>query len=161
MTGQIPPWPHSILAGVSKAMGPIRSLRQLLLVALLGTTAGCGATGPSDEEQVLTTLSRFNTATDERDYELICEELLAPTLLEQMRAVALPCVTALKQGFSEVQDPRLTVGEVRVDGSRATAGVRTSAKGQKPVEDVVELVRVDDGWRIAALSSKGRRPAGG
>ena len=38
-----------------------------------------------------------------------------------------------------------------MDGDAATAQVRSSAAGQKPSEDTVELVRVDDGWRIASL----------
>ena len=50
-----------------------------------------------------------------------------------------------------MQDPRLTVGTVSVDGDRATAEVRSSAAGEAPSQDTLELVRVGDGWRIASL----------
>ena len=54
-----------------------------------------------------------------------------------------------------MREPRLSVGAVTVDGDTATAEVRSSAAGQEPSEDTVELVRVDDRWRIASLGDGG------
>jgi hypothetical protein len=45
------------------------------------------------------------------------------------------------------------VGDVRIDGKRATADVRSSAEGQAPSRDTVELERTEDGWRISSLAT--------
>ena len=68
-----------------------------------------------------------------------------------MEQIGLPCEDALEKGFEGVRDPQLSVGAISVNGAGATAQVRSSAAGQAPSEDTVELVRVDDGWRIASL----------
>jgi hypothetical protein len=52
-----------------------------------------------------------------------------------------------------VQAPTLTIGAIKVDGDRATAEVNSAAQGQPPSRDTLQLVRVDDGWRIASLAS--------
>ena len=44
-----------------------------------------------------------------------------------------------------------------MDGDTATAEVRSSAEGQRPSEDTVELVRVDGRWRIASLGDGAAR----
>ena len=38
-----------------------------------------------------------------------------------------------------------------VNDGTATAQVRSSAAGQEPSEDTVELIKVGDDWRIASL----------
>ena len=45
------------------------------------------------------------------------------------------------------------MGDVTVKGKRATAEVRSSAEGQAPSKDTVELERTDDGWRISSLTT--------
>ena len=50
-----------------------------------------------------------------------------------------------------VSPPQLTSGTIRVDGYSATADVRSSAKGEKPSRDTLQLVRVGGSWRIASL----------
>ena len=113
--------------------------------------AGCG-TGPSDEEQVRDTVTELGRATQAKDYQALCDRILAPNLIDELREVGLPCEVALQQALGEVREPRLTIGEITVDGDRARAQVRTSAAGQRPSQDVVELVRVGDDWRISALA---------
>ena len=70
-----------------------------------------------------------------------------------MKKIGLPCEIALQQGLGEVKQPRLIVGDVTVDGKKATAQVRTSAEGQAPSSDTVELERTDKGWRISSLAT--------
>jgi hypothetical protein len=43
---------------------------------------------------------------------------------------------------------------VTVDGTTATAQVRSSAAGQEPSEDTVDLIKVGDAWRIASLGGE-------
>jgi hypothetical protein len=126
----------------------------LLLVALAATLAGCGgASGPTDEQLVARTVSSFGRATAAKDYRTLCDRILAPSLVAKVVAIGLPCEEALDKSLGRVRDPRLTIGKVTVTGDRATAEIRTSASGQAPSRDVLELERVRGTWRIASLGS--------
>ena len=127
--------------------------RPLVLVLAVCALAGCGDSGPTDEQQIRTALAEFERATAERDYQALCDRVLAPKLIETVRQIGLPCELALQKGFEDVEDPRLTVGTVTVDEDEATAEVRSSAAGQSPSQDTVELVRVDGKWRVASLGA--------
>ncbi|HET6550470.1 MAG TPA: nuclear transport factor 2 family protein, partial [Solirubrobacter sp.] len=86
-----------------------------------------------------------------KDYQRLCDHLLAPKLVEEVESVGLPCEVALKQGLGDVESPTLTVGKIEVRGNAATAEVRSAAAGESPSRDTLQLVRVEDSWRIASL----------
>jgi hypothetical protein len=130
----------------------------VLLLALPALLAGCGDDEPAPEQEVRRVLTTFATAAEQRDYETICTEVLAPGLLDGLRQISLPCPVALQKSLGAVQEPRLTVGAVTVEGTRATAEVRTSAKGQAPSTDTVRLDRVGAGWRISDLTAGAAAP---
>jgi hypothetical protein len=132
---------------------PVATRPALLVLAVL-LAAGCGESGPSDEERIRATLREFQRATEERDYAAICRRVLAPELIESVGQVGLPCEVAMEKGFEDVESPRLAVGAITVRGDRATADVRSSAEGESPSEDTVELVRVGEDWRIASLGTQ-------
>jgi hypothetical protein len=113
--------------------------------------AGCGDQGPTPEEQVRSTVAAFGRATAAKDYQALCDRLLAPSLVEEVESIGLPCEVALQRGLGDVRDPRLTIGGVQVDGDRATAEVRTAAAGEEPSQDTLRLLRVDDAWKISSL----------
>ena len=121
-----------------------------LAAALALALAGCGG-GPSDEEKVRQTLDDFGKATQSKDYQALCDRILAPKLIDKLKQVGLPCEVALQQSLGNVQDPRIVVGKITITDDLAKAQVRTSASGQKPSQDTVELVPVDDSWRISSL----------
>ena len=122
------------------------------LVALL-VVVGCGDSGPTPEEQVRSAVTEFGRATAAKDYDALCDHILAPELIEEAESIGLPCEVALQQALGDVEDPRLTIGRVEVRDERATARVQTAASGQDPSEDTLELVRVNGRWRIASLGS--------
>ena len=127
----------------------LRPVRRLS-VALLGLVlAACG--GGSDPEHVRETVEAFATASKAKDYQRMCDDLLAPKLVEEVESVGLPCEAALEQGLGTVESPQLTIGQINVRGDDATAAVRTSARGEPPSSDVLKLVRAGDSWRIASL----------
>jgi hypothetical protein len=129
--------------------------RPLLLVLAVCVLTGCGESGPTDEEQIRSALAEFQRATSERDYKALCDRVLAPELIETVKQIGLPCEVALQKGFEDVKEPRLTVGAIEVHDDHATAEVRSSAEGQSPSQDTVELVKLDDGWRVASLGAAG------
>jgi hypothetical protein len=125
--------------------------RPVLLVAVAAALAGCGSSGPTDDELVAGTVSAFGRATAAKDYRTLCDHLLAPSLVDKVEQVGLPCVQAMQKALGGVRDPRLTIGDITVQGDRASAQIRTSASGQAPSRDTLELERVKGSWRIASL----------
>jgi hypothetical protein len=119
------------------------------LLALCAVVSGCG--GPSDSEQVHETVAAFQQATASKDYQKICDQLLAPKVVQEVESAGLPCEVALEKGLGDVKSPTLTIGKIAVDGDKATAEVRSAAAGQPPSRDTLQLVRVGDSWRIASL----------
>jgi hypothetical protein len=130
-------------------------VRSGLLAALALLLAGCGQSGPTDEDLVRRTVLDFGQATAAKDYRSLCRRILAPALVEEVRSIGLPCEVALEQGLGEVREPRLTVGRISIDGDRASAQVETSAANQEPSRDTLRLERVNGQWRVASLGSAG------
>ena len=120
----------------------------LLACALL---AGCGESEPSPEQQVRQALSDFGRATAAKDYQALCDRIFAPQLVDDLRQVGLPCEVAMQRSLQDVEEPSISVGKVTIAEQRATAEVRSSAKGQTPSQDTIELVEIDGAWRIASL----------
>jgi hypothetical protein len=123
------------------------------VLALAALLAGCGG-GPGTQEQVHQTLDEFGRAMTAKDYQALCDKVFAPKLVNKLTQVGLPCEIALQRGLEDVENPRLTIGRITIadDEKSAKAEVRTSATGQTPSEDTVELVPVeDDGWRVSSL----------
>lgn len=125
--------------------------RGLPLALVVAALAGCGAQG-SPEADVRAVVTRFGEASARKDFQAICDELLAATLVKNVEQYGLPCELAFQKGLGDVQAPKLRLGAVRVDGDSASARVTTTAAGQQPSTDTLALRRIDGEWRIAALS---------
>ena len=50
-----------------------------------------------------TTLTSFSRATAAKDYQTLCDRLLAPSLIADLKKIGLPCEIALQQGLGDVQ----------------------------------------------------------
>jgi hypothetical protein len=130
----------------------LRPVRRPLaaLLALAGLLCACGG-GPSDTDRVHAVVAAFGQATADKDYQRLCDKLLAPKLVGEVEQQGLPCEVALKQGLGEVKAPKLTIGQIEVKGDAATADVRSTAAGEAPSRDTLQLVRVNDAWYIASV----------
>ena len=122
------------------------------VLAAAALLAGCGG-GPTTQEQVRATLDEFGRAMAAKDYQALCDKVFAPKLVDKLTQVGLPCEIAMQRSIEDVQNPRLTIGRITIadDEKSAKAEVRTSATGQNPSQDTVELVPVGDGWRVSSL----------
>jgi hypothetical protein len=129
---------------------PVRYLAPALALLIL---AGCGESGPTPEEQVRSTVAEFGRATAAKDYTALCDRILAPELIEDVESIGLPCERALRRGLGEVEDPRLTIGEIVIRDDEASAEIRTSAAGEEPSQDTLELVNLDGVWKISSLGT--------
>jgi hypothetical protein len=127
-----------------------RPLVALAAAALALALGGCGS-GPSDSEQVRSVVLGFGRATAAKNYQKLCDDLLAPRLVEKIKTAGLSCEAALRKGLGSVRDPKLTVGRIAVNGDSATADVRTSARGQQPARVTLKLTKVGSRWMIASL----------
>jgi hypothetical protein len=126
----------------------VRILAPALALLLV---AGCGDQGPTPEQEVRSTVAAFGRATAAKDYQALCDRLLAPSLVEEVESIGLPCEVAMRRGLGDVREPRLSIGTVRVDGERASVEVRTAAAGEEPSQDTLQLLRVGETWRISSL----------
>jgi ketosteroid isomerase-like protein len=127
-----------------------RTLTAALLAAACAA-AGCGA---DDEADVRETLGRYTKAVAAKDYQTLCDELLAQELIDNLRRVNAPCEIALKSGFRDVERPTITVRSVKIDGDSATAVAQSDAANQEPSVDTIRLVKQDGEWKVVALSSE-------
>ena len=130
----------------------MRAVPALLVVLLL---AACG---DSDSDQVRDAVERFGAASARHDYQQICDDLISRGLVENVEEIGLPCELAFKRGLEDVRKPKLTIRKVQVRGKRALVNVHSTAAGQKPSDDVIELVKEDDKWRISALARPQPQP---
>ena len=131
----------------------LRRVRYLAPALALLVLAGCGEQGPTPEEQVRSTVTDFGRATAAKDYQALCDRILAPSLVEEVESIGLPCEVALRQGLGDVREPRLTIGRIVVREDEATAEVRTSASGEEPSQDTLRLVNLDGTWKISSLGT--------
>jgi hypothetical protein len=131
----------------------LRPVRYLAAPLALLFLAGCGETEPPPEELVRSTVASFARATAAKDYRTMCDRLLAPDLVEDVESIGLPCEVAMRQGLGDVEDPRLTIGQITVGDDEATVEIRTSAAGEEPSRDTLKLVNLDGTWKISSLGT--------
>ncbi len=133
-------------------------MRRPALALLAAVALGLTACGQSDQEQIRETLDRFQKATAKKDYQALCDDVLASAFAMRLRGVGLPCEVGLQTGLGDVRRPTLEVTGVEVAGDEALARVNTAAAGQRPSSDTIKLVKEDDEWRIASLAAPQPQP---
>lgn len=132
--------------------GYLAGVRALAVTVVLLVLAGCGGDdGTTPEDAVRDVVNRFGTASAKKDYQAICDDLLARSLTDNVEEFGLPCELAFKRGLAAVRKPKLVIRSVRVDGTTARVRVRTTAVNQKASEDTLTLRLADGEWRITAL----------
>jgi hypothetical protein len=109
---------------------------------------GGGGGSSNDAKQVRLTLAQYAQASSQKDYTAICKRFLAPSLLNKLSQIRIPCRVALKRGLGKVQMPTLVVTGVKVTGATALAQVHSGAANQKPLDGTIELIKVAGVWRI-------------
>jgi hypothetical protein len=131
----------------------------MLAAAVVVGLAGCGAdeetpdvAGPNADQLVRTTVAKFAIATQKKDYQQICDDLLSRVLVEKIETVGLPCEGALQRGLGDVKAPTLEITDVSITGEKALVSVHTTAEGQEASNDALQLVRENGTWKISSLA---------
>jgi hypothetical protein len=117
----------------------------------------CGQERPT--EAVHNTVDRFGKAVANKDYQELCDNLLASNLIDALEESGVACELALKTGFGEVKNPKLAVKTVAVNGDKALVTVHSTASNQPPSDDTLSLVKQKGKWKISSLAQPQPQPS--
>ena len=134
-----------------------RRLAIAALAAAVPVLAACGGSSSSTEDfqgtekQVAQVVEDLSDAGRDKDAKRICERLLAPAVVQQLKATRRDCVAAVDGALDDADNFDLSVTDVTVNGNRASAKVESG--GDEDEVETLQLVRVGNGWRLASLGS--------
>ena len=128
----------------------MRVPRAVVACGLVAALAGCGA---SDRDQIASKVQQLADAVGSHDYQAICTEVLAPSLVAHLVENGIPCVRAMQVALAGVRQPEISIGRIQIQGSTATAITLTVATGQRASLAAIKLVKTGPGWRISSLGS--------
>jgi len=130
--------------------------RIALVVVIVLTFAACGQEKPT--QQVHDAVDRFGKAVADKDYQELCDNLLAANLINALEDRGVPCELALKTGFAAVKDPKIAIKTVAVNGDKALVSVHSTAANEKPSDDTIALIKEKGKWRISSLAQPQPQP---
>ncbi len=123
----------------------------VVIVALFFLVRACGS---DDEAEVRKTVERFGQAARDKDYQALCDDLLAIALVNQARSAGQPCEVAMRISLGERKEPKVEIDSVKVDGDKARVKTHSTAVGEQPSQDTVGLIKEDGDWRISSLEGE-------
>jgi hypothetical protein len=126
-------------------------------VALALVFAACGS-APADsgsefegeQAEVAELVDALAAAGRAGKPETICTEILAKSLVAELKSAGGDCVTEMDRAIDDASDFDLRVREVKVTGNTATAQVR---QGDTGTVTTFSFVKESGGWRASALGS--------
>src|SRR5947207_15597266 len=123
-------------------------MRVVAGILILCFTCMLEACGANSSGQVRDKVEQFVEAAAQKDYATICDQVLAPPLVERLSGAGLTCPEAMQVALGGVRNPTLSVGKVKVTGQRASAITLSAASGQQASIDTIDLVKTSNGWRL-------------
>jgi hypothetical protein len=127
-----------------------------LVLALLAAGCTSSSSGTAElqgeEQRVADVVEKLQSAGETGDAREICEEVLAKSLADQIRAAGSTCEQELDKAIKDADDFDLEVESVEVDGDRATARVKGRDRGADRVR-TFEFEREGSDWRATNLGA--------
>jgi hypothetical protein len=137
-----------VLPSVEAESPGVARVLPFLLLAL----AGCGGGGDDDPDEVRRTVRDFVEATNKRDGDTLCGELLTQEYLEKSTlAIGDQADEACRQQLEATSNLRLkliSIGRARVEGDDATVRVVLDTDGVRAPR-LFRLEREDGRWKLA------------
>jgi hypothetical protein len=134
----------------------MRRLAPAAFVLAVAITA-CGSTPEKsadrfkgDEARVAELVDNLAAAGRVGDAQKICNEILAPRLVTEIKSAGGDCVTEMDRAIEDASDYTLQVRSVKVNGDTATAQVR---QGDTGATAMFSFVKENGQWRASALGS--------
>jgi hypothetical protein len=129
------------------AMAPVR------VFVLLGVACALGGCGAGAREEVQAKVQQFAHAVAGREPATLCQQILAPALVDRLTAAGISCRDAMTTFVDSVDGPTLSIAKITVKGKTASAVVLTGARGQRASLESLQLIETSHGWRLASLAS--------
>lgn len=105
------------------------------------------ATGAAREIEAV--VERLEKAVAAKDWATICNEIFTPAA--RRRAGGSDCPRLLRSDAAGLRNPRIELVSIELKRGTALVRVRSRARGQPPLADVIELKRAPDGYRVESL----------
>ena len=152
--------PHASRLVPALALPDMRA-RLLLIAALASGLLGCGGAGAAGgdfegtELEVAEAVESLQAGGSRQESAgEICRDVLTRALAQRLTADAGSCEAEIRQAIADADLSQLSVTDVSVRGSAATAQVESSA-GETRREATVELALERGDWRVANIRSAG------
>ena len=139
------------------------ALPPIVLAVALMAPGACGGGSKSDtgkfdgtDKDVAQAVYDFRDAIAKRDESKICDSYLTPALRDKIAADGKAakrgstCQDAIKDSIQDIDATDITVESVSVQGTTATATIKTNVQSGTDPTDTLKLTN-DRGWRISEL----------
>ena len=139
-----------------------RTIALLLAAGAVGGLVAALLVGGGDDEaapvagtpkEAVETIEAFRRALAARDFATVCEELY--TLEAREAAGGEDCQSILAQEAAKLRDPTIRITSLTVNKAGAAVSVMAGQRGERPVQDVIRLVRQRGRFRIASAGPPG------
>ena len=131
------------------ALGTVGALLLAVTVAACGeTTSTSGFKG--EAKAVAQTISDFQSDETTGNQQKICSNDVAGSLKTRLQAAGSSCQAAFKSQTAEIDTFGLSVQSVQVNGTTATASVKSTWSG-KTLLARMQLVKEGTRWKISGL----------
>jgi hypothetical protein len=127
-------------------------------LALALIAAGCNggaSSGPDfegEQQRVADVVEKLQSAGETGDAKEICEQVLARSLADQIKAAGSTCEQEMDKAIKDADDFDLEVESVTVSGNTATARVRGEDRGEERVR-TFEFEKEGSDWRATNLGA--------
>jgi uncharacterized protein YceK len=135
---------------------PLILLALVVAVALAGCTTQRTSTGSTvkftgDQRLVANTVADLQAAASKGNQGEICRNLLAQDLVSRLAQHGGTCERAVHAALKDTDLTDLSVQDVTIQGSQATARVKFANGGKNDRRQSVGLVKQGAAWRIAGF----------
>lgn len=134
---------------------PARLLSPLLLALLALGLAACGTTTSTssfkgEEHAVAQAIANLQSNATALEHKKVCHEDLASSVVTRLNRAPGGCEKALESQLKQIDSFEVTVEAVKIDGTGATAHVKSIREGKDHIETLT-LVKEGGKWRISGV----------